>query len=161
MNASQARKSCIEVLREALSSEWNVHPKTRAPCAKRWFPAALEVLSKNNFEPISFTRQVVNTLTKERGKGSNLFIVGPANCAKSFILMPLSITFECFFCPSNSKFNFVTAIDKDIIFFNNLRYAPNGKEDDRSLPWNQYLNLFEGAPANVAMPKNVYVSDQE
>ena len=75
--------------------------------------------------------------------------------------MPLSITFDCFFCPSNSKFNFVTAIDKDIIFFNNLRYGPNGKEDDRSLPWNQFLNLFEGAPANVAMPKNVYVSDQE
>ena len=75
MNASQARKSCIEVLREALSSECNVHPKTHALCAKRWFPAALEVLSKNNIDPISFTRQVVNTLTKGRGKGSNLFTV--------------------------------------------------------------------------------------
>ena len=75
--------------------------------------------------------------------------------------MPLSITFDCFFFPSNSKFNFVTAIDKDIILFNDLLYGPNGKGDDRSLPWNQFLNLFEGAPVNVAMPKNVYVSDQE
>ena len=35
MNASRARKSCMDVLREALSSECNVHPKTHALCAKR------------------------------------------------------------------------------------------------------------------------------
>ena len=73
----------------------------------------------------------------------------------------LSIMFDCFFCPSNSKFNFVTAIDKEIIFFNDLRYGPDGKEDDRILPWNQFLNLLEGAPVNVAMPKNVNASDWE
>ena len=151
----------MEVLREALSSECSLHPKTHAPCAKRWLPAALEMLSKNNIDPISFARQVVNTLTKGRGKGSNLFIVGPANCVKSFVLMPLSITFDCFFCPSNSKFNFVTDIDKEIIFFNDLRYGPNGKGDDKFLPWNQFLNLLESAPVNVAMPKNLYASDQE
>ena len=37
----------------------------------------------------------------------------------------------------------------------------NGKEDDRFLPWNQFLNLLEGALVNVAMPKNVYDSGQE
>ena len=56
MNASQARKSCMGVLQETLSSECNVHPETNAPCAKRWLPAALEVLSKNNIDPISFAR---------------------------------------------------------------------------------------------------------
>ena len=115
MNASRARKTCMELLRKVLSSECNVHLKTHAPCAKRWLPAALEVLSKNNIDPISFARQVMNTLTKGRGKGSNFFIVRPANRAKSFMLMPLSIMFDCFFCPSNFKFNFVTAIDKEII----------------------------------------------
>ena len=161
MNASRAGKSCMEVLQETLSSECNVHLKTHAPCAKRWLIAALEVLSKNNTGPISFVRQVVNTLTKGRGKGSNLFIVGPENCAKSFMRMSLSIMFDCFLCPSNSKLNYVTAIDKEIMFFNDLRYGPNGKKDDRFLPWNQFLNLLEDAPVNVAMFKNVYASDQE
>ena len=69
--------------------------------------------------------------------------------------------FDCFFCRSNSKFNFVTAIDKEIIFFNDLQYGPNDKGDDRFLPWNQFVNLLEGPPVNVAMPKNVYASDQE
>ena len=68
MNASRARKGCMEVLREALSSERNVHPKTHAPRAKRWLFATLDVLSKNNIDRISLARQVVNTLTKRRGK---------------------------------------------------------------------------------------------
>ena len=119
------------------------------------------MLSNNNIDSISFARQVVNTLTKGRSKCSNFFIIGPANCAKSFILMPFRIVFDCFFCASNSKFNFVTAIDKEIIFFNDLQYGPKGKGDDRFLPWNQFLNLLEGAPVNVAMPKNVYASDRE
>ena len=33
--------------------------------------------------------------------------------------------------------------------------------DDRFLPWNQFLNLLEGASVNVAMPKNAYASGQE
>ena len=90
-------------------------------------PPPLVALSKNNIDTISFTRQVVKTLTKGRGKGSKYFINRPANCVKSFMLMPLSITFDYFFCPSNFKFNFVGAIDKEIIFFNELRYGPNSK----------------------------------
>ena len=54
------------------------------------------------------------------------------------------VMFDFFFCPSETKFNFVTAIDKEIIFFNYLRYGPNGKWDDRFLPWNQFLNVAEG-----------------
>ena len=69
--------------------------------------------------------------------------------------------FNYFFCPLNSKFNFVTAIDKEIIFHNDLRYGPDGNGDGRFLQWNQFLNLREGAAVNVAIPKNVYASDQE
>ena len=115
-------------------SEWNVHVKTHAPCTKWWLSAALEGLS----------RQVLNTITKGLGKGSNLFMVRLAHWAKSFMLTPLSIMLNCFFCPSKPKFNFVTTINKEIIFFNDLRYGPNGKWYDRFLPWNQFLNLLEG-----------------
>ena len=138
-----------------------MHPKTHALCEKRWLPAALEGVFRNNIDTISFARQVVNTLTKGRGKGSNLFMVGPENCAKSFMLISLSIMFNYFFCPLNSKFNFVTAIDKEINFHNDLRYGLDGNGDDRLLQWNQFLNLLEGAAVNVAIPKNVYASDQE
>ena len=75
--------------------------------------------------------------------------------------MPGSIMFDCFFYPSNSKFNFVTAINKEIIFFNDLGYGPNDKGDDRFQSWNPFLNLLEGTLVNVAMTKNVNVSDQE
>ena len=52
MNASQAGKSFLEVLHEALSLECNVHPKTHAPCKEHWVLVGLEVLSKNNIGPI-------------------------------------------------------------------------------------------------------------
>ena len=80
MNASRARKSCMEVLQEALSSEGNLHLKTHKPCEKQWFSAALGVFSKNS-------------------------IVGPESCAKPFMVMLLSIMFDCFFWPSNSRIN--------------------------------------------------------
>ena len=69
--------------------------------------------------------------------------------------------FDCFFYPSNSKFNFVTAINKEIIFFNDLVYGPNDKGDDRFQPQNPFLNLLEGTLVHVAMTENVYVSDRE
>lgn len=37
----------------------------------------------------------------------------------------------------------------------------NGKKNDKFLLWNQFLNLLEGTPVNVAMLQNLYVSDQE
>ena len=88
-------------------------------------------------------------------------LVGPTNCAKSFMLMPLRLIYDCFMSPSNNAFNFVTDLDKEIIFFNDLRYLPNGEGDKKFMPWDQFLNLLEDAPINVAMPKNFYSEDKE
>ena len=67
---------------------------------------------------------------------------------------------SCHWAPY-SKFNFVIAIAEETILFNDLRYGPNGKWDVKFLLWNQFLNLLEGAPPNVAMSKNVYALDRE
>ena len=60
----------------------------------------------------AFTDQLAHALTYGHSKESNLFLVGPTNCAKSFLLMPVQLIYDCFMSPSNSKFNFVTAIDR-------------------------------------------------
>ena len=80
-------------------------------------------------------------------------------CAKSFMLAPLQEIYDCFVSPSNSTFNFVGALEKEVLFFNDFRYKANGVGDKEFMVWSQLLNLLEGAPMNVAMPKNHFAQD--
>lgn len=73
------------------------------------------------------------------------------------MLMPLTKIFQCFMTPSPGSYNWVDAPDKEIIFLNDLRYEKDGEK--KVMSWNLFLNLLEGAPINVAMPKNHYAKD--
>ena len=42
-----------------------------------------------------------------------------------------------------------------------LRYDGNGVGDREVMPWQKMLNLLEGAPVNIAMPKNSHSKDYE
>lgn len=97
--------------------------KNNASCREQWLPRALKLLPKNNIDPISFAREFENTLITGWSKGSHLFIIRQATWVKSFMPMLMSIMFDCFFCLSNSKFNFVKAINKGSIFCYNLQYG--------------------------------------
>ena len=59
-----------------------------------------------------------------------------------------------FMCPSDSKYNWVGAHEKDIVFLNDLNYS-----EENVMPWGPFLNLLEGTPINVAVPKNHVAED--
>lgn len=155
----RSKKSRLDLLMEAKSRECSVDQQKGLKCEGTWLKAALEVLEYNNIDRLQFSNLIKNALIYGRGKGNNIMLVGPTNCAKSFLLAPLQEIYDCFSNPSNSAFNFVGALDKEVFFFNDLRYKANGVGDKEFLPWSQFLNLLEGAPMNVPMPKNHFSED--
>ena len=81
-------------------------------------------------------------------------ICGESNCAKSFVLMPLREIYNAFLCPSSNKFNWVGANQKDVVLLNDLNY----NEED-VMKWMPFLNLLEGVPIHISVPKNHFAED--
>lgn len=57
-------------------------------------------------------------------------------------------------CPSNNKFNWVGAWEKEVIFLNDLNYS-----EINTMEWGNFLNLLEGAPVSIGVPKNHFAND--
>ena len=153
----------MELLKDAKNQPCRIDTETGLECNGSWLEAALDVLQNNNIERKFFSDLIKNALQFGRGKGNNIMIIGQTNCAKSFMLAPLQEIYDCFVSPSNStfNFNFVGALEKEVLFFNDLRYKANGVGDKEFMPWSQLLNLLEGAPMNIAMPKSHYTQDAQ
>ena len=158
-NNERESKSLINNLHDAALENCRTDPNTGMKCCGKWFNAALDILERNDIKPEFFAGLIHTALKHGRGKGRNVMIIGETNCAKSFMLMPLLHIYDCFTSPSGSTFNFVGAHEKEVLVFNDLRYEANGKFDKEFMPWRSFLNLLEGAPINVPMPKNHYSSD--
>ena len=155
------QKSRIDILKEALVSDHRADPDTCITCNGEWLTAALEVLRLNHLCIRTFCSDILECLEKGRGKGRNLMIIGGTNRAKSFMFMPLLHIYNCFVCPSGGTFNWVGAHDKEVLLFNDIRYEGNMEGDRRFMQWRMFLNLLEGAPLNIEMPKNHYAADIE
>lgn len=97
--------SRLEILNQAKQQQCAQHPVTRAPCDGLWLQSALEVLEKNRIPRRRFARIILNSLFYGRCKGRNVMICGETNCAKSFMLMPLTKIFQCFMTPSPGSYN--------------------------------------------------------
>ena len=148
----RANKSKMDILREALDKPCSSHT-----C--RWLPAALEVLERNNIARAEWARIVTDNLKYGRGKGFNLMVVGPTNCAKTFMLMPLVDIFDTFTSPAQGKFNWVGAPKKELIMLNDFRYGNKG--DQEVMEWGMFLNLLDGSPVTIAQPKSHFASDAD
>ena len=149
----------IKILENTLKQSCFVNTDTGFTCERKWLSAALETLFHNGISRKRFSDLVLNSLKYGRGKGRNLMICGPTNCAKSFLLMPLTEIYDCFMTPSDSTYNWVDAPNKEVIFLNDIRYEQEGER--RVMAWNKFLNLLEGATINVSMPKNHFAKDME
>jgi len=86
-------------------------------CFGTWYPCALEVLRANDIEPVAFAVAMRELLTKGRGKFRNILITGPANCGKTFMLLPMQQLFNTFSNPANDKFAWLGAENAELIFF--------------------------------------------
>ena len=145
---AREKKTLLQILEEARSKPCSVDKKGNQ-CKGSWIVAALETLSRNSVSRQHFSSLVLNSLNHGRGKGRNFMICGPANCAKSFMLMPLTEIYRCFVTPSQGSYNWVEAPEKEVIFLNDLRYEKDGEKT--VMPWNMFLNLLEGAPVNILL----------
>lgn len=122
-------------------------------CDGEWLECALEVLRKNDVHPVVFAVAMCELLNKGRGKFRNLMIVGPANCAKTFLLSPLQLIFNTFSNPANDKYAWLGAEKAELIFLNDFRWT------SEMIAWKEMLLLLEGQTVHLPSPKNHYSAD--
>ena len=117
------------------------------------FDSAKEVLDNNNNPVKLFSSAVKELLTQGRGKYRNVMIVGPANCAKTFVLLLLTSIFQCFLNPASTMFVWVAAEEADVILLNGLRWSA------QLIPWHDFLLLLEGQAVHLPAPKSYFAKD--
>ena len=130
-----------------------VHAGCRETCNGKWLRHALEILEQNCINIKEFSDALLKALNFGRGKGNNIFLIGPKDCGKSFLLEPLEDLFECFINPTRGKYAWLSLEGKEVILLNDFRYSAD------LLEWNDLLLLLQGAPVSFSRPRNVFASD--
>ena len=108
-------QSRMDILTECLSEECG------EGCNGVWLSSAKDVLANNSIPLKVFSDAVKDLLNHGRGKYKNIMIVGPANCAKTFLLNPLTSIYKCFVNPASTTFAWVGAEEAEVIFLNDFR----------------------------------------
>ena len=96
---------------------------------------------------------MINLLVNRRGKGSNILIAGPANCAKTFLIKPLCTIFHAFVNQAQGTFNWVGVEEAQIIFLNDFRGSKY------IIPWEDMFYLLEGDKIHVSTPTTHFPQD--
>ena len=120
---------------------------------KLWLKMAKEILRNNKINAYVFAEPIRTLLELDWGKNRNILLVGPTNYGKTFRLNPLTEIYDTFLNPSGSKYAFVGAKNKELIFLNDLRWSQEMN------PWNKFLYLLEGQSIHLAAPKTHYARD--
>ena len=124
-------------------------------CNDLWLQCALDVLARNKVNKYVFADAIKTSLEKGRGKKRNVFLQGPANCGKTFLLKPLfEIYPETFANPAASSFGWMGAEEASIIILNDYRW--DIKKYGGNIDWTSRLNLLEGLEVNLPAPMNTY-----
>lgn len=122
-------------------------------CGGNWLKCALEVLKQNHVHPYVFAAAVRELLERGRGKFRNIMIVGPANCGKTFLLMPITTIFKSFLNPATTSYAWLGVEDAEVIFLNDFRWS------SEIIAWKDFLLLLEGQPIHFPAPKTTYAKD--
>ena len=141
------RMSRMEILQEAFEGNCAEN------CDGRWLHIALNILQRNCIARDDFSAALRELLEKGRGKYRNIFLKGPANCGKTFLLNPLTVIYRTFLNPASTTFAWVGAELAEIIFLNDFRWSA------QVLPWQGMLLLLEGQPVHFSAPKTHYAQD--
>ena len=159
MKSWQMQEAPQRLERDQLSREQIVEKALGQSCAsqcnKLWLQSALEVLSLNNLNQCEFASALTESLFLGRRKFRNLLLVGPTNCAKSFMFKPLKSLFgdKVFENPSCDKFGWVRAEKASVILLQDYRWS---KE---SIQWKDLLLLLEGETVKLLALKNMFAED--
>ena len=146
---NQSRKSRIELPQEEFTGE------CIDGCEGKWLTAVKQLLQHHEIEERSFCNAIYNALEKGRGKYRNVYIHGPANCGKSFIVSPLKVFYKAFSNPATGSFAWIGAEEAEIIYLNDFRWHP------KTMAWPQFLQALEGDTVHLPAPKNLCSKDIE
>ena len=113
----RSKKSRAEILYSQLRKECVVG------CDRRWLQMALNLLERNNIAGDEFS-EIRNPLDKGRGKYRNLYLKGPSNCGKTFLLNSLTSIYNTFCNPASTTFAWVGAEEAEVLFLNDFSGGP-------------------------------------
>ena len=133
----------------------NAHRACSDGCGDRWLTAVVEVLESNGILVSAFCSAVYAALKDGRGKYRNVFIHGPANSGKTFILSPLKSIYHAFCNPATGSFAWMGVEEAEIIFLNDFRWSPT------TIAWADFLQALEGDTVHLPAPKNFCRRDIE
>ena len=122
-------------------------------CEGRWLQMARHVLERNCISQDYFAKVVFNALKLGRRKNNNVFLHGPANCGKSFLLKPLNCIYKTFTNPAEGTYAWIGIENAEVVFLNDFRWS---KE---LIPWNELLLMLEGEPISIPAPKSYFSQD--
>ena len=143
----RSRLTRIEILYRQLGEECVIG------CNRRWLQMAEDVLLRNNIKKEDFSEAIRNALEKGRGKYRNVYLKGPTNCAKTFLLNPLNTIYHTFCNPASTTFAWVGADEAEVLFLNDFRWSAN------IIPWHDFLLLLEGQEVHLPAPKTHFKQD--
>ena len=139
----RANKSRLQLLEDSAATE------CVDGCNGQWISAASEILLSNGIGIESFSSAIYNALKHGRGKYRNVYIYGPANCGKTFLLSPLKKIYECFKNPAAGTFAWLGIENVEVVWLNDFRWKPS------LIPWCELLQVLEGDTVHFPAPKNV------
>jgi hypothetical protein len=145
----RSKKSRIQLLQEAKQGN------CCEGCDGAWLETALKALRNNCISVEAFCTALYIALKKGRGKYQNIFIHGPANSGKTFILSPLKIIYHTFCNPATGTFAWLGAEEAEVIFLNDFRWS------QAVIAWADLLQALEGDTVHFPAPKNFCKRDIE
>ena len=133
-------KTRIQLLQEHLTQP------CRDNCEGIWLRSAAEILEGNGIPVSIFAGAVYDALLRGRGKYRNIYIYGPANCGKTFLISPLKSIYECFVNPASGSFAWVGVDEAEVVLLNDLGWKPT------LIPWCEFLQVLEGDIVHFPAP---------
>ena len=88
-----------------------------------------------------------------RAKYRNIYIYGPANSGKTFMISPLKAIYHAFVKPATGGFAWVGAEESEVIILNDFRWSPS------IIAWSDFLQMLEGDTMHLAAPKSFVQQD--
>ena len=122
---------------------------TLCKCAEPelWFRLAKATLQRNGLDG-AFQRAIYKALAEGRKKQTNVFLVGPTNAAKSFLVKPLKELYRVYEAPDSGSHQLETILRKEIISLNEFERKASWMD------WPYFKRFLEGGSVSVARPKN-------
>ena len=94
-------------------------------CNGKWLECGLMLLQRNEIPLSRFCNAMLKALSLGRGKYQNVYIYGPANSGKSFLVSPLKSFFKTFTNPATGTFAWMGVEDAEVVLLNDFRWHPS------------------------------------